>query len=254
MRGKRVLLVGALAVAVAPALRAQVRGSLSVIPTAGYVLSAGGWIDETTLDFGGGDRANYALKPKGGVFVGLIAEYNLSKNLSLAAHASRTLGITQRLSEVWTATSGFFTPDQTFEADMATTNIGGMLVFRPLGRLPSGAPKTVYFEAGGALNIYSVTSGFTDVNNQAAIDSVSYKYTTPAIMGGAGLSFPVGPRASLQLFGRAYYQLKAYESNALTNFNQSIDSINSQFGTNVANLDGKKSILLQFGLGLRVGR
>lgn len=234
MRGKRILSVGVLALAVAPVLRAQVRGSLSVVPVAGYTVNSGNWLD---IDLGGGSRAT--LKPKGGVFVGLVAEYNLNKSLSIAAHATRTLGATQKMREVDTGTFA-----ATIETDLATTTIGGMIVFRPLGRLPSGAPNKVYIELGGSYNIYSVSTGFTDINDRAAVDSVGFGYHTPAVMGGAGLSFPVGPRASLQVFGRAYYQMREYSSNVLDLINQG----------NPNPLVGKKTILLQFGLGLRVGR
>jgi hypothetical protein len=65
------------------------------------------------------------------------------------------------------------------------------------------------------------------------------------VMGGLGLSFPAGPRASVQLFGRVNYQLSKYQSDGLDAWN-----LTSPATTSV----GKSSMVFQFGAGLRIGR
>jgi hypothetical protein len=243
MRRAPLPVAAALLLAGAAPLAAQI----SVVPTAGYVLSAGNWLDQT-VDYGGGDQETVTIKPLGGFFVGLNAEYAVNSAISLSGHATRTLGSAQKMGFDY-ATQGpnFGTFSARFEADMATTSIGGLLIFRPLGRLPSGAPRTIYIEAGGSFNIYTVTTGFTDVNDQDAVNEFSFGFQSPAVLGGVGVSFPVGPRASLQIFGRAYYELSDYSSNF-------VDSVNEDLQGSGTQLQGDKSILLQLGLGLRVGR
>jgi hypothetical protein len=226
MNRRWLLAAAVLAVVPASRLAAQARRSLSVIPTVGYTLPTYKWVEDPAVEF----------KPGGGLFVGLTAEYSLNKSFSLAAHGLRTFGLTQ------TFTVSF--PGQgEFESDMTTTQLAGGIVFRPLGRLPSGAPKSVYMEAGAGLTLFSVATGFT-----AAADSFpGFKASSPFVMGGMGLSFPAGPRFSIQVFGRAQYLLSNYSSDFL-------DYLNAPPPLTPTPLEGKKGLMMQFGLGLRVGR
>jgi hypothetical protein len=245
MNARVSLLAAAMMAAAAPCF-----AQISVVPTAGYVAPMGNWVDETSYQnlCSPAPPCIYKLRPQGGVFVGLVAEYSLNKSIGLAFYGSRTLGGLQRLREDFLSEPS--EPD-VFKADMATTNLGGMLIFRPLGRTPSGAPKTLYLELGGGINWYSVTTGFSDVEEPADSLISYYSSSTPAVMGGLGLSFPVGPRISLQLFGRAYYQFSAYDSDGLDDFNTFIVE---NFAPTEPRIEGVRSMLLQFGVGLRVGR
>jgi hypothetical protein len=220
---RRWVMAAALVVAPAAQLAAQSQSSLSVSPMVGYTFPTYKWVDEQGVEF----------TPGGGVFVGLIAEYSLNKNLSLAFQGLRTFGLTQTFE---VAAQGF----GSLETDMTTTQLAGGIVFRPLGRLPSGAPRTVYLEAAGGITLFSVSTGFT-----ASADSFpSFAANSPFVMGGLGLSFPAGPRFSIQVFGRAHYLLSKYSSDFLDEVNQGASDP----------LDGKSGLMAQFGLGLRVGR
>jgi len=227
---KRRWLLAAAALAVVPASRlaAQSQTSLSVIPMVGYTLPSYKWVEDPVI----------AFKPGGGIFVGLTAEYSLNKSLSLTGQALRTFGLTQTLEVSGSGLGGV-----TLESDMTTTQLVGGIVLRPLGRLPSGAPKTLYIEAGAGLNLSTVSEGFT-----ASADSFpSFSASSPFVMGGIGLSFPAGPRFSVQVFGRAQYLLSKYSSDFL-------DYLNAPPPLTATPLEGKAGLVLQFGLGLRVGR
>lgn len=197
------------------------QSNLSVIPTAGYVMPGGKWVDDP----------NVTLEPRGGVFLGVSTELSLNKNLSVAGYVSRTLGATQKVELTVPSIP------LAVESDIATTQLAAMLILRPLGRLPSGAPKTLYIEAGGGLNSYAVSRGLTDPDDPNALESFSY--STPAVMGGIGFAFPVGRRVTLQLFGRVNYQLSEYSSD---------------FFDTITGITGEKTLLFNFGAGLRVGR
>ena len=230
---------------------AQAQGSVSIIPMASYVTSGGDWIKPTAVNGLAGPTPGtftYGLKPGGGISVGVIAELSMSKSLSLAAQVGRTLGGMQTLEENYFS-SGASGTGNVFTVDMATTNLGAMLVFRPLGRTPSGAPKTLYLELGGGVNIYNVSQGFTSAG-ATNTDVFSYDYSTPALMAGLGFSFPVGRRVSLQLFGRGYYQLSEYDAGVLA----SSGDVNQTSLTQISSAQGEKTMLFQFGAGLMVGR
>jgi len=233
---------------------AQAQNSLSIIPMASYVMPGGDWVKQVNVNglvINGVPTPGtftYGLKPGGGVSVGVIAEISLSKSLSLAGQAGRTLGGMQTLQENYFSSGANATGNE-YTVDMATTNLGAMLIFRPLGRTPSGAPKTLYVELGGGINIYNVSQGFTSAG-ATNTDVFSYDYNTPTLMGGLGFSFPVGRRVSLQLFGRGYYQLNAYDSGVLA----PTGDVSQTSNTQVSSANGEKTLLYQFGAGLRVGR
>ena len=212
-------------------VEAQARSSISIIPIAGYMMPMGKWTDSDTI----------RLEPGGGIFVGVTAEYSVNKTFSVTAQAIRTLGLTQKMT--------FAAPEfgvgvpAALETDMTTTQLLGTLLFRPLGRLPNGAPKTVYFEVGGGFTLYDVSQGFT--NPLGASDVLDFNSSTAVVTGGAGLSFPIGPRASLQVFGRANYGLSAYSSPGLDKWNGYPPP---------SNVQGEKPLVLLLGAGLRIGR
>jgi len=212
------LVAAVVMLAAAPALPAQSRTTISIIPTGGVFVPAGDWVDTLGITLTAGP----------GVYLGAIAEVSFNKSFSITGQVTRTLGAMQTVEAVVDTGGG----NLTFTADMATTQFAASVVFRPLGRLPSGAPNKIYLEAGGGLISYAVSRGLQDPSDPNA----NWASSSAMAMGGAGLSFPAGPRFSIQLFGRANYLFSKYKSDA-------IDP-----------LEGKSGLLLQFGVGLRVGR
>ena len=210
-------------------VEAQARSSISIIPIAGYMVPMGKWTDSDTI----------RLEPGGGIFVGVTAEYSMNKSVSITAQALRTLGLTQTM----TMGAPTFFGTTKLETDMTSTQILGTIIFRPLGRLPNGAPKTVYFEVGGGFTLYDVGQGFQNPSGQN--DVLDFNSSTAMIAGGAGLSFPIGPRASLQVFGRANYQLSEYSSEGLDTWNGYPPP---------SSVQGEKSLVMLLGAGLRIGR
>jgi len=225
---RRSLLAGtALVLCAAPALPGQSRTTLSVIPIGGVTIPSGTFVEAT----------DFKLTPRYGVFVGAVAELSMNKSLSLFGQATRTLGGTQKLEAEFPSCASC----DKLSSDMATTQVAGGIILRPLGRTPSGAPKSIYIEAGGGFSLYSVSRGFQDPNDPQELD---FNGSSPFVMGGIGLSFPAGPRFSVQFAGRVQYHLSEYSSDGL-------DQINTIFGTTTA---GDKPLMLQFSVGLRIGR
>ena len=227
MTRRHTLLAAAVLTSVATGgLHAQT--SVAFTPIGGYIMP----MDDFTKQ---NDTLN--LMPQGGIYLGLTVEFNLSKALSLTASATRTLGGLQGI-EATTPLSG----TTTFENDMATTELYATILFRPLGRLPSGAPNKLFVELGGGMTMYDISTGWTDPNdpNNRLAD---FNDQVPFVTAGAGLSFPVGPRSSLLLFAR--YQMAMTEYGGLDNYNSAPP---------VTAIETQKVNLLQFGAGLRVGR
>ncbi len=255
----------AAAASVFAATTASAQGSFSVVPTLSYVGTSGDLIKTATYtmtnfytDPNTGNPiasapGTFGLKANGGLSVGLVVEYAINKQVSLAGQVGRTLGGLQTGQTQFFINPTYAPRDSnTFETDMATTNLGAMLVIRPLGRTPSGAPNKVYLEVGGGLTFYRFSSGFR--NPGPNDDYLNFNYNTPYVMAGAGVSFPVGRRVSLQIFGRAYNQMQAYNAPTLVSTNGALNQIFAN-GTSTGTVPkGEKPLLLQFGTGLRVGR
>jgi hypothetical protein len=220
---------GALALALAAGhAQAQVGATVSVQPLVGYLRATNEWTNSGDI----------TLEPGAGIFVGVKAEVSVGKLLGLSAEITRTLGLTQTMTF---SASNFF-PGQ-LETDMTTTQVAGTVLLRPLGRLPSGAPRSVYFEVGAGFTLYDVGEGFQPPGGGTS--RFDFGASSPMVMAGVGLSIPAGPRFNLQVYGRAQYHLSAYESDGLDNWN-SLPPPTS--------VTGEKLLLLQFGVGLRVGR
>ena len=227
---RRWLLAGvALTLCATTALRAQARTTLSLIPVGGIQLPMGDFVKDP----------DFKLTPRFGVFVGALAELTMNKNISFFGEASRTLGATQKLEASFPSSGG-----DKLTTDMATTQLAAGLIFRPLGRLPSGAPKSVYFEAGGGFTMYSVSAGFQDPSAQ---NDLNFSGNSPFVMGGLGISCPAGPRASVQISGRVRYQVSAYDSDAIA----ILEDPGTGFGHSLA---VEKPLWFQLGIGLRIGR
>jgi len=94
----------------------------------------------------------------------------------------------------------------------------------------------LFVELGGGVTRYTVGS--------AAFTATDWGTTKPMGFAGVGYNLAVGPRTTIQLFGRAQYITK-YSSGGL-------DSFNAQ--PPASNVVGKGMLNFQFGAGLRVGR
>lgn len=215
MRSKAILAAaGIMACAAATNLNAQ---GIAFMPYAGY--SLGGTLAE--------DEPNaITLKVKSALILGAQVELGLSKNIGLAVGVNRTLS--QILESDFQGT--------TAEDDIAMMQVSGALVLRPGGRRPNGGVTPLYLEVGGGVTMYSFGSAAAQFNE--------FDATMPMFFAGAGYNIPVGPRATIQLFGRAQ-MITAYESDGLDQFNAAPPP---------TNVEGSSLINFQFGAGFRFGR
>jgi len=215
-----VLTLGA---AMASTAAAQVRRN-AFTPFVSYALPLGNLASGANLD----------MKATGGVMVGITAEVGLSKVLALSAFAGSTIGLTQKFK----VTDKQASDEVTFGA--ATTQVGATLVFRPLGTLPNGGPRSFFLEAGGALNLLSVS----DITARSSSTRLALGDNYPVLTFGAGLSFPMGPRATGLIFARYNLAMTEYNSTWLKDWNAA-PPINSD--------PGKKVSVLMIGMGIRTG-
>ncbi len=222
MRGRTQVLVASLVGAAATSLAAQSPTRLAIIPYAGFGIAAKLVNDPA-----------FILAPKAAGFGGIAIELGLSKTISIAVGGNRTFSQTMDI--------GDNTDPSQATADMSMTQATGSLIFRPGGRRPNGAPTPLFIEVGGGMNFY----GFKNIIvGSTAIPANDWKSTRPFGMVGAGMNFPIGPRSSVQIFGRAQ-SITAYASTGLDDLNAAPPP---------TNFKGKMGIGFQFGVGLRVGR
>jgi hypothetical protein len=220
MRATVVLLLGA---ALASPAAAQVRRN-AFTPFVSYALPLGNLASGPNLD----------MKATGGVMVGITGELGISKVFAISAFAGSTVGLTQSF-KVNDKLGG---DEITFGA--ATTQVGATLVFRPLGTLPNGGPRSFFLEAGGGLNILSVA----DITARSGGNSLRLSDNYPVITFGGGLSFPIGPRATGLIFARYNLAMTEYNSAWLKDWN-AVPPIDSD--------PGKKVSVLLVGVGIRTG-
>jgi len=222
MRGKRIIAaVGMFAMALAPNLMAQGKGGgIAIIPYGGYAIPG-------TLAAYDANDIQFESQPA--MLLGLAIEFGLSKNMGIDIGANRTFSQTIDLVSGGTSQG---------EEDQTMTQIYGALVIRPGGRQPNGAVTPFFIEIGGGVTMYELCSA-------AAAGSCSdFNSTQPMGFAGAGYNFAIGPRATIQLFGRAQ-MIGPYSSTGLDAFNAAPP---------VTNVEGKSMFNFQIGAGLRVGR
>jgi hypothetical protein len=188
---------------------------------------------------------NYSFTPNSAPSIGLQLEYGASKNVAVGAGINYTFG--QTLDLDYTDAS---TPSFTFgEGDITTMGIYGVLSFRPGGRLPSGAVTPLAIELGGGVNMLSFDKILVDTdgdgNFETAISPVD-DFNSSSAMAFAGLAYniPIGPRGSIQLFGRGTVQF-GYSSQGLDDFNSTPP---------VSSVEGSTAFGFMIGAGLRFGR
>jgi len=213
----------ALGAATASTASAQVRRN-AFTPFVSYALPLGNLASGSNLD----------MKATGGVMVGITAELGLSKVFALSAFAGSTIGLTQKFK----VNDKLAADEFTFGA--ATTQLGATLVFRPLGTLPNGGPRSFYIEAGGGLNVLSVA----DITARSNTSRLALGDNYPVVTVGAGVSFPMGPRATGLIFARYNLAMTEYNSTWLKDWNAA-PPVNSD--------PGKKVSVLLVGIGIRTG-
>ena len=198
--------------------QAQKSGGIAFIPFAGYALP-GTLAEDNTNDI--------HFKSNGALLLGLQLELGLSKSLGI------DVGVNRTISQTFDIESGGASQGQ---EDQTMTQITGSLVIRPGGRRANGAVTPLMIELGGGVTMYSLGSpsaGLSDFNS-----------TQPMGFAGLGYNFPIGPRSTVQLFGRAQ-MINSYSSAGLDAFNAAPPP---------TQVEGKMMLNLQFGVGLRVGR
>jgi hypothetical protein len=224
------LLAGVLVVATAGNIAAQ--QSVAFTPYLGYISPMGSMVEQNTPGISG---CCLEVSGSGGIMVGAIGEMSLAKSLSISAFAASTIGLSQKATFDYSSLNGTI-----LELGMATTQFGGTLRVLPLGRSPSGAPKTLFLEAGAAYEFLA----FSDVIDRSG-GTAAPSWNSQGGIGivGGGFVFPVGRRASLTIFGRYHYPLAEYSSDGLDDWNS------------IPPPDTPKKVPSMFiGVGLRTGR
>lgn len=225
-----VLAVAALAAGSAARANAQSQG-WAITPYIGYINPTGNLVQP---DPATSPACCLTIDPGGGAQVGVTGELGLSKQFAIAAFAASTVGLTQ--TSHWTTTPSAGSED--FTQALAYSQFGATFVVRPLGRLPNGAPKVFYIEAGAAFN----STKFAEVQDRNATGTTTWSSSGGVGVVGAGLTFRIGPRSTLVLFGRYMLAFSEYSSDGLTDWNS------------VPPPDvGQKVNLIFVGAGLRTG-
>lgn len=237
MRRTAAILLAVLAMSAGSA-GAQSQG-WAITPFAGFIAPLGNMVEYA--DPAGPEFLQ--VEPTGGVMVGVVGELGLSKLLAVSGFLSSTVGLTQKATQHFrcTAASCGTAVVSDFQYGMATTQLGATLVIRPMGRLPNGAPKVFYLEAGGGLNMVQ----FSDVQDRSggSEPAPSWNGSWPMLILGGGLTFRIGPRSTAVVFARYNLGMSEYSSDGLDDWNS------------VPPPDpGQKVNVLLVGVGLRTGR
>ena len=199
-----VLAVGAMVAGSVTGASAQSQG-WAITPYVGYSLPSGNLVEPNNAS------CCLTVDPSGGVIVGVNGELGLSKQFAVNAFISSTVGLSQGATWDYSLIGS-----GVYDFGMATNEFGATFIVRPLGRLPNGAPKVFFLEAGAALTQlrFSEIQDRTSNNPSPTWNSNG----TSAIFGG-GLTFRIGPRSTLVIFGRYSLALKEYTSDGLTDWN-----------------------------------
>lgn len=182
------------------------------------------------------EDGTYEMKPKGAPHIGGQLEFGLSKTMALAVGGGITIGQKLDINDISGGGSTLAT------SDLTTMQFFGALSIRPGGRRPNGAVTALAVELGGGLSMLSFGNF---IIGTTAINGEDFNASSPFAFGGLAYNIPIGPRSSLQIFGRAQATF-GYSSDGLDDFNSAPPP---------SNVEGK-SMQLGFliGAGLRVGR
>jgi hypothetical protein len=227
------VLAAALLMGAAGNLSAQ--SGVALTPYIGYLIPSGNLVNQ----FNPGSCC-MTLKTKGGIMVGGIGELSLAKQFALSIFAASTVGLSQKADFNQSSGGG---SDLTL--GMATTQFGGTLIIRPMGRNPNGSPKLFFLEAGAAYQQLS----FSDIQDRtSSTASPSWNHSSMVGVFGGGLTFRVGPRATMVLFARYHLPFSEYSSPGLTDWNS------VPCGGSPCPDTPKKVPSILIGAGLRTGR
>lgn len=207
----------------------------AVTPFAAFVQPSGNLVEGPFLD----------SDPSGGFAVGIIGELGLSKQLAVSGFASSTVGLSSTLTATFKDPSN---PANNFEVDFANawTQIGASAVIRPLGRLPNGAPKIFWLEAGAGITRFSLA----DVTDRSGdVTNFSWTGNFPSAVFGGGLTIRLTPRMTAVVIARYSLALSEYSSDGLDDWNGPCTP-----GDATCIDAGQKVNLLQVGVGFRSGR
>jgi hypothetical protein len=220
---KQLVLIAAGAMSLGLAGQAQGQG-LAIVPFGAYNVPAVLAIETD----------NWEMQPKGAPFVGLQLEMGLSKAMSIGVGGGITMGQKLDLNDL--ASDG-----TVGTADISSPRIYGVLSIRPAGRRPNGAVTPLAIELGGGVAFWRFDKFVID---DTVYPSSDWNGTEPFAFAGLALNLPIGPRASIQLFGRAIGGF-GYSSAGLDDFNDADP---------VSDMQGKFNLGFLFGAGMRVGR
>lgn len=225
MRKQLVLVAaGALVLGLAGTATAQNKGQgLAIVPFAAYNVPA-------VL----ASEANYLeMKPKAAAFVGVQVEMGVSKTLSVGVGGGITMSQTIDFNDIGTAGSTTLA-----SSDISSPRIYGLVSIRPAGRKPNGAVTPLAIELGGGVAMWRFSA------NSQVVTPSQWNATEPFAFAGLAYNVPIGPRASVQLFGRAMGGF-GYKSTGLDDFNATVP---------VSNVKSKFNLGFMVGAGIRVGR
>lgn len=230
MRKQLVLIAaGAMSLGLAGTATAQNKGQgLALVPFGAFNIPA----------MLASEAGNLEIKPKGAPFVGIQLEMGVSKAMSVGVGGGITMG--QSLSASGVAVS-------TITADISSPRIYGLLSIRPGGRRPNGAVTPLAIELGGGVALWRfdklIING-TVVLPGSPWAASKWNGTEPFAFAGLAYNVPIGPRASIQLFGRALGGF-GYSSTGLDAYNAEPPATNAK---------GKFNVGFLVGAGIRVGR
>lgn len=232
MRSRAILASAMLVCAVATEATAQGQG-IAIVPFGGFVIP--GTLAE--------EEGGLEMAPKGSPLAGLQLELGLSKNMSLGLGGMLAIGQSMDFNDNSSGGAGTFG-----SADLGATRIYGMLSLRPGGRRPNGAVTALAIELGGGITMWKIKEFTVDTDGdgiqETNIPVDDWDSSEPFAFGGIAYNLPIGPRSSIQLFGRAIGGF-GYSSDGLDSFNSAPPP---------TNVEGKFNVSFVIGAGLRVGR
>jgi hypothetical protein len=182
------------------------------------------------------ETGNLEMKPEGAPFVGVQLEMGLSKAMSVGVGAGITMAQSLNMTGLTVGT-----------ADISSPRIYGLLSIRPGGRRPNGAVTPLAIELGGGVALWRVDKIIVDgvvIPPEDPIGAPKWNGAEPFAFAGLAYNLPIGPRASIQLFGRALGGF-GYTSTGLDSWNALPPP---------TNVKSKFNIGFLVGAGIRVGR
>lgn len=177
----------------------------------------------------------WEMKALGAPFVGLQLELGLSKAVSFGVGGGITMGQKLDFNDASATGSTIGT------ADISSPRVYGLLSIRPGGRRPNGAVTPLAIEFGGGMAFWTFDKIIIESQVFPADD---WSGNEPFAFAGLAYNLPFGPRASIQLFGRAIAGF-GYTSTGLDDFNAAPPT---------SDVQGKFNLGFLVGAGIRVGR